>query len=83
MGAADDFRDEILSLTENTLTSRYRARLVPQRELFEDGVRLARLMRKSGDADEEENDEDTGSSSAAETYYGGKWDSSSRPRPLV
>ena len=73
MGAADDFRDEILSLTENTLTSRYRARLVPQRELFEDGVRLARLMRKSGDADEEENDEDIGSSSAAETYYGGKW----------
>ncbi len=70
--AADDLRDEILSLTENTLTSRYRARLVPRRKLFEDGVRLARLMRKSGDADEEEND-DTVSSSAGETYYGGKW----------
>lgn len=64
ISAADEFRDEILSLTENTLTSRYRARLVLQRELFEDGVRLARLMRKSGDTDEEGNDDDTGSSSA-------------------
>lgn len=69
---ADDFRDEILSLANNTLTERYRARLVPQRELLEDGIRLARLMRKSGDTDEEE-DADTDSHDAGESYYGGKW----------
>ena len=68
--ATDDFRDEILSLTVNTLTSRYRARLVAQRELLEDGTRLARLMSKSRDTDESDN---TNKSSLSETYYGGKW----------
>ncbi len=70
--AADAFRNEILSLTENTLTSRYRARLVPQRELLEDGIRLARLMRKSGGGEEEGEDE-APQQTAEETYYGGKW----------
>ena len=70
--AADAFRDEILSLTENTLTSRYRARLVPQCELLEDGIRLARLMRKSGGGEEEGEDE-APQQTAEETYYGGKW----------
>lgn len=73
MKAADDFRDEILSLTENTLTDRFRARLVPQRELLHDGVRLARLMRKSGDPDRDDGSDDTDPPSAAEGYYGGKW----------
>ncbi len=72
IGAADHFRNEILSLTENTLTSRYRARLVQQRELFEDGVRLARLMRKSGGTQENGTDDDS-SLSSSDTYYGGKW----------
>jgi hypothetical protein len=70
--AADEFRDEILSLTENTITQRYRARLVPQCELLEDGIRLTRLMRKSNHIEEEE-DGESESHSADETYYGGKW----------
>jgi methylase of polypeptide subunit release factors len=70
--AADALRDEILSLTENTLTRRYRARLVTQRELLEDGIRLARLMRKSGGDGEEDGDE-TPQQTTEETYYGGKW----------
>jgi hypothetical protein len=70
--AADDFRDEILSFTKNTLTERFRARLVPQRELLEDGIRLARLMGKSGDTDGEE-DDDSASPSTDGIYYGGKW----------
>ena len=35
--AADRFRDEILSLTENTVNERYRARLVKQQDLYEPG----------------------------------------------
>lgn len=70
--AADAFRDEILSLAENTLTSRYRTRLVTQRELLEDGIRLARLMRKSGGDGEEDGDE-APQQTTEESYYGGKW----------
>jgi len=77
--AADDLRDEILSLTENNLTDRYRVRLVPQGELLDDGIRLARLMRKSDDSgndedvDKEGNNGDAGWRSSAQNYYGGKW----------
>jgi len=42
--AADDLRDEILSLQENTANSRYRARLVKQQELWNTGVALGALM---------------------------------------
>ena len=73
MGVVDNLRDEILSLTENALTNRYRARLVPQRELLDDGIRLARLMRKSGDTDDQESSEDIDPPSGSEHYYGGKW----------
>jgi len=66
--AADDFRDEILSLAENSVSDRYRARLVRQEELWREGVRLGAVMGKSGEADEEENSEATGGE-----YYGGKW----------
>ncbi len=68
--AADNFRNEILELTESALNSRYRARLVPQKELLEGGFRLERLMR--GIEDEEEED-DNDSNSSHERYYGGKW----------
>jgi hypothetical protein len=71
--AADELRDEILSQTENTLTSRYRVRLVPQRKLLEDGIRLAQLMRKSGNTDEEGDNRETGPPDAGEAYYGSKW----------
>ncbi len=73
MRAADDLRDEILSVTKNTFTNRYRIRPEPQRELLDDGIRLARLVSKFGDTHEEENSNDSDSTSASETYYGGKW----------
>lgn len=46
---ADDFRDEILALKKNTTNDRYRARLVLQRDMWEQGVELGRMMGK-GDA---------------------------------
>jgi hypothetical protein len=71
--AADDFRDEILNLTANTLNERYRARLVRQGELLNDGIRLGRLMR--GQVADEDGDADTAEepSALAGDYYGGKW----------
>jgi type I restriction-modification system DNA methylase subunit len=70
--AADSFRDEILGLSENTVTSRFRSRVVPQRELLQNGVKLARFMRKSDDPvqDEDADEEDRQTPGA---YYGGKW----------
>ncbi len=44
--AADDFRDEIMGLTGNELNNRYRARLVCQGELWDNGVKLGRAMGK-------------------------------------
>lgn len=55
--AAESLRDEVLGLSEDTVNARYRARLVQQRQLWEDGVRLGGAMGKA---------------KAAE-YYGGKW----------
>lgn len=46
--AADAFRDEIMALTESTANDRYRARLVPQAQLWNEGVRLGLLMGKGG-----------------------------------
>jgi hypothetical protein len=67
--AADRFRDELLNLTENTLNSRYRARLVRQGDLWMEGVRLGIAMGKSKSefADESEASPQPGE------YYGGKW----------
>jgi len=44
--AADAFHDEILALTQNTVNDRYRARLVPQAQLWTDGVKLGAMMGK-------------------------------------
>ena len=44
--AADAFRDEILALKQNTVNDRYRARLVPQADLWNDGIRLGAMMGK-------------------------------------
>ncbi len=65
--AADAFRDEILSLKENTSNERYRARLVRQGALWDDGVKLGVIMGKSKDPGDEDSHSQTGE------YYGGKW----------
>ena len=74
--AADFFRNEILSLSSAVATDRYRARLIPQRELVSEGVKLGRLMRthdvSEPDRDEEEESGEAANSSESE-YYGGKW----------
>ncbi|MBM3131831.1 MAG: SAM-dependent methyltransferase, partial [Chloroflexi bacterium] len=75
--AADQFRDEILGLTANTANERYRARIIRQGKLWEDGIKLSATMsraRDSGEGDEE--DEDSNSTEfpvQAGKYYGGKW----------
>jgi len=77
--AADNFRDEILSLTENTVNERYRARLVKQQDLCNQGVELGKVMSQSQEADVDEDDaepeeQDTAKFAVSEgKYYGGKW----------
>ncbi|MEW6236912.1 MAG: N-6 DNA methylase [Candidatus Omnitrophota bacterium] len=62
------FRDEILSLKVNVATNKYRARLVRQGDLWKEGVRLGAVMKKSKDAEDEEDAIQNGGE-----YYGGKW----------
>lgn len=73
--AADSFRDEILALSENTVTSRYRVRLVGQNHILQDGIKLSRLMRKTYSTEEEDDGEveDSASEYSDDHYYGGKW----------
>jgi hypothetical protein len=70
VAAADRFRDHILSLESDTLTDRYRCRVVCQGELWNDGVKLGQLLGKSkrGPAPgKPDPDRQLGE------YYGGKW----------
>lgn len=67
--AADAFRDEILSSREDTLNTRYRVRLVRQSTLWEEGVRLGEILRKTV---ENEDANDNAHANPGE-YYGGKW----------
>jgi len=74
----DMFRDEILTLTENTVNERFRARLIPQRMLWSDGVRLGGIMRGMKGTELSENDPanlDDEVAGAVEPggYFGGKW----------
>ena len=73
--AVDHFRDEILSLTENTVNERYRARLIKQEHLWNEGVELGTIMTQSDESDAD--DQDAEQQHAAEftkgKYYGGKW----------
>ncbi len=69
--AADVFRDEILDLSENAVNERYRARLVRQSDLYEEGIRLGAVMSKSGKDDDDEEQEEV--APQAGDYYGGKW----------
>ncbi len=64
--AADDLRDEILRLKQDSLNERFRAKLVVQGDLWCQGVDLGVMMEKS---DEEGTD---GNEQHGE-YYGGKW----------
>ncbi len=63
----NSFRDELLGLTDNTVNDRYRARLVSQGDLWNQGVKLGVMMGKSGDAGSDDEDAQDGD------YYGGKW----------
>jgi hypothetical protein len=65
--AADALRDEILSLKEGTVNDRYRARVIKQGDLWNEGVRLGVLMGKSEDVGDDDPESQTGE------YYGGKW----------
>ena len=71
----DRFRDEILSLAENTLNERYRARLVKQQDLYDQGVELGKVMSQSQESNADEAEEqDTAKFALSEgKYYGGKW----------
>ncbi|EQD25895.1 N-6 DNA methylase, partial [mine drainage metagenome] len=68
IAAADALRDELSALNRNTVTARYRARLVAQGELQADGIALGRMMRGL-DAD----DEEVESAATEGEYFGGKW----------
>jgi len=65
VSAADQFRDEVLSLRHDTVNERYRARLVPQARLWHQGVNLGVMMGKSKDSGDAHGQPDD--------YYGGKW----------
>ena len=75
--AVDRFRDEIIALGENTLNERYRARLVRQGDLWDEGVELGKMMIRSKDSGiDEDNDEEQDTAEFAVQigkYYGGKW----------
>lgn len=68
IAAADALRDELSALNRNTVTARYRVRLVAQGELQADGIALGRMMRGL-DAD----DEAVESAATEGEYFGGKW----------
>ena len=70
IAAADAFRDEILALEKNTITRRFRARLIKQGDLWQQGVELGLMMDKAKAEDEEEEDNSVSNDSP---YYGGKW----------
>jgi hypothetical protein len=82
IGAAEKFRDEILSVATDVTTDRYRARLVKQSQIWETGVALGRLLGKVQIGEEEEDEGDERQNNHIETehernqngnYYGGKW----------
>ncbi len=76
MDAADQFRDELLGLDAGVSSDRFRCRLIPQHDLWRQGVALGALMAKTrSDANDQDDAEQVESSHSASTeaYYGGKW----------
>ncbi|APV44161.1 N-6 DNA Methylase [Dehalogenimonas formicexedens] len=73
--SVDRFRDEIMSLTENGVNERYRARLVKQHDLWKQGVELGALMSNLDSSDGEDEDEEQKNQAGFSNnkYYGGKW----------
>ncbi len=67
ISAADSFRDEILELKQDTVNQRYRARIIRQGTLWNDGVRLGQIMGKGKTPPSEDPDVQAGD------YHGGKW----------
>jgi len=67
MIAADEFRDEIMTLKKNESNQRYRARLVRQGDLWNNGVQLGIVMGKGNTPPSEDRDNQAG------IYLGGKW----------
>lgn len=65
--SVDDFRDEILKLTENSLNERFRVQLQQQGDLWREGVQLSVMMGRSSEEASDNHDVQNGS------YYGGKW----------
>ncbi len=72
-GAAESLRDEIVALGNDTVNARYRARLVPQSKLWEDGVSLGKALGKKPAETNESFPEDPPGDMAQGPYYGGKW----------
>jgi len=70
VSASDEFRNEILNLKSETMNERYRLRLIPQRDLWNEGVRLGKLVQKTKlDEEEQQGEQDI----TLGDYYGGKW----------
>lgn len=73
--AADQFRDLMLGTSRDVTTDDYRVRLIPQRQLWHDGVTLGRTLTRRGNAvDPADDNEGPGGESVADgEYFGGKW----------
>ena len=71
--AADVFRDEILGLDGNISNQRFRARLVAQAKLWNDGVELGRVMAGASNGERDEADDVESTTVEAGDYFGGKW----------
>ena len=65
--SADSFRDEILGLSSNEVNEQYRANLVSQGCLWNEGVQLSVAMRQSEELPDKTQKTQRGS------YFGGKW----------
>jgi N-6 DNA Methylase len=83
VAAVDILRDEILSLTSDVATDRYRCRIVYQGQLWDDGVRLGQVLKGAvtAAAAGADGSDDPGDAAVSDSvadflpgsYFGGKW----------
>lgn len=71
LGAADLLRDAISSAEHNSFTNEYRVRVVKQGDLWNEGVRIGRLVR--GKKERRKEKQATLKGHQAGDYFGGKW----------
>ena len=76
--AADGLRDELMQMTGDVSHKRYRARLVNQGDLWQEGVELGRIMRGEDAGDLDDSDQESGTNpctagQSKDDYFGGKW----------